>query len=147
MQTKLDLKQQRECVRDELKTLRLSWPPTESKPLRSHECKLGATAGGDVMHCGDSSAYRQLFQGSQLLLEGVDLLLLLLRIFWAAASFLQSLWKLKWKKKTSSHLSIFLWFSSRNSRLYEAAGLCRTLTVEHVVLPGFAWLPLALMRA
>lgn len=68
------------------------------------------------MHCDDSSAYCQLFQGSQLLLEGVDLLLLLLRILWAAASFLQSLWKLKWKKKknqnffTPQHLSLVFFY-------------------------------------
>lgn len=73
------------------------------------------------MHCDDSSAYCQLFQGSQLLLEGVDLLLLLLRILWAAASFLQSLWKLKWKKKkkkknffTPQHLSL-VFFYKRSS--------------------------------
>lgn len=88
------------------------------------------------MHCDDSSAYCQLFQGSQLLLEGVDLLLLLLRILWAAASFLQSLWKLKWKKKKKkqpfSHLSIFLWFSFINALLYEVtccdAGFCLAAT-------------------
>lgn len=50
-------------------------------------------------------------------------------------------------KQTFSHLSIFLWFSFINSLLYEAAGLCRTLSVEHVLLLDFAWLPLALMRA
>lgn len=42
------------------------------------------------MHSDDSSTYCDLFQGSQLLLKGVDLLLLFLPILWASSS-LQSL--------------------------------------------------------
>lgn len=56
----------------------------------SHKYKLAVIARSDVMECDDSSTHCDLFQGSQLLLKRVDLLLLFLPIQ-LAASLLQNL--------------------------------------------------------